>query len=144
MTLPKMTFVGNAVSDPELKFTPSGKAVCKLRVVANARVRGSNGEWSDGDPTFLTVEAWQKLAENICESITKGTQVIAEGTLEVREYEKSDGTRGTAVTLKADAVGVGLQFRSARPDAVVRSDAPADQAGVDPWATGPSDDAPPF
>jgi single-strand DNA-binding protein len=140
MSLPKVTFVGNVVTEPTLTFTPSGKPVAKVRAVAKDRVRGPQGEWSDGDPTFLTIEVWGRPAENAVETLRVGSQVMAEGRLEVREYERNDGTKGTAVTIKADTVGVGTTFKAYVEGGAQRSQGASD----DVWGTAPQDDAPPF
>ena len=141
MSLPRATFVGNVVSEPSLTFTPSGKPVAKVRVVAKDRVRGQTGEWSDGDPSYMNIELWGRPAENLVESVVPGTQIIAEGRIEVREFERNDGTKGTAVTLKADTVGVGVTFKAYAPkDGAERSTGQQ----TDAWASAPATDEPPF
>ena len=69
--LPYITMTGGLVDLPELRFTPSGKAVINFRLASKKRVKDSNGQWTDGDPIYLTVSAWEKLAENVAESLTR-------------------------------------------------------------------------
>lgn len=144
MPLPKITLTGTAVADPEMRFTPAGKAVATIRVATNDRHRGQNGEWTDGPTTYLDVEVWERTAENVVETITKGTKIIAEGRLEVSEFEKRDGGgKGIRVKVKADTIGPSLQFDTySKGEGATRAAAPA----ADPWATPSAggDEPPPF
>jgi single-strand DNA-binding protein len=135
MALPTTTIVGNVVADPELRFTPSNAAVVSFRVAAGERKKDDQGNWVDGDTTFLSVSAWRQLAENVADQVKKGTGVIVTGRLKQRSYDKADGTKVTVVELEADEVGI--QIRKSAPRGVVYQ-APANDAwndGTDPWAT---------
>ena len=72
-----LTIIGNLVDAPELRFTPSGSAVANFTVASTPRTfdRQSN-EWKDGEPLFLRASIWKDAAENVAESLVKGTRVI--------------------------------------------------------------------
>lgn len=136
MTLPYTLVEGNVVNDPELRFTPSGKAVVNFRVAANSK-RQVNGQWEDGDSLFLTCSAWEQLAENIAETVKKGMAVLVYGQLKQREFDDKEGVHRTVVEMDAKNVGVSLRYATAEVKRIERSKAP-DQAG------GKSSDEPPF
>lgn len=108
----QVVFVGNATKDPELRFTPAGKSVASFGLAINKRVKDGD-DWVDGDPTFVNVSAWDGLADNVAESVVKGMRVIVTGRLEVRQYDKDDGTKGTSVDVTADEVGPSLKWATA-------------------------------
>lgn len=138
MNLPFIAFEGNLVADPELRFTPSGDAVANFRVACSDRKK-QDDEWVDGDSTFLTVSCWKKVAENVAESVAKGTKVVVTGKLVQRSYETNSGEKRTVYEVRADTVSVSLRNTVAQPQRVQRSQTDA----RDPWSGG-SDDAPPF
>lgn len=109
----RTTVVGNLTEAPELKFTPSGKAVAAFTVAVNRR-RYENGEWVDAEPSFTRVTAWGQLAENVAESAEKGTRVIVHGTFaEERWTDKESGQPRSAWKLTAESVGLELTFATA-------------------------------
>jgi single-strand DNA-binding protein len=69
------TIVGNLVDDPELRFTNTGIAVANLRVAVTQRVQ-QDGEWRDGDTSFLKVNVWRSQAEHLADSLGKGDRVM--------------------------------------------------------------------
>src|SRR3546814_20707217 len=92
----EITVVGNLVDDPELRFTPSGAAVANFRIASTPRTfdRQTN-EWKDGETLFLTCSVWRQAAENVAESLTRGTRVVVQGRLKSRSYETREGERRT-------------------------------------------------
>jgi len=100
-----VTIVGNVTRDPELRFTPSGLPVCGFGVAWNQRNR-------DGEDTahFFEVTCWQSLAENVSESITKGTRVIVYGRLDWSSWETEQGEKRNQVKLIADEVAASLRW----------------------------------
>lgn len=138
-----ITITGNLVEDPALKFTPSGAAVVNFTVASTPRTfdKASNG-WKDGETLFMRCSLWREAAENVAESLTKGTSVIVVGRLVQRSYDK-DGEKRTVVELQVDEVGPSLRFATAK---VARNGAkaaaPAAAPAADPWAVG--SDEPPF
>ena len=99
MTLNKMMIIGNLGADPELRYTPSGKAVANLRVAVNDRYRGQDGEWQE-DTHWFRVELWEQAAERAAENMRKGHKVYAEGQLRPREFEGNDGQKRTSLEIR--------------------------------------------
>lgn len=110
MTLNKMMIIGNLGADPELRYTPSGKAVTDLRVAVNNNQRGPDGEWVE-DTLWFRVSVWEQAAERLAEQLRKGNKVYAEGQLRVREFEGRDGEKRQSLEL-AFARVVNLERRS--------------------------------
>ena len=130
MTLNKMMIIGNLGADPELRYTPSGKAVANLRVAVNDRVRNAAGEWQD-DTQWFNVEVWDDAAERAAERMRKGNKVFAEGQLRAREWEGKDGQKRTS-----------LEIRFARVLSLERRD-PGEGGSFSVGASEGSMDAPP-
>ena len=146
-----VTVVGNLTGDPELRFTPNGQAVASFTVASTTRVLDrSTNEWKDGDTMFLRCSVWRQYAENVAESLTKGTRVIVTGRLKQRSYETKEGEKRSVVELDVDDVGPALRNATAKVTRAARGEggggfsggsAPAD----DPWAAAPPvSDEPPF
>jgi single-strand DNA-binding protein len=82
---------GNLTRDPELRSTPGGTSVCKLRVAVNSRRKdGQTGEWVD-KPNYFDVTVWGAQGENCANYLSKGRPVAVEGRLDWREWEAKDG-----------------------------------------------------
>ena len=99
MTLNKMMIIGNLGADPELRYTPGGKAVTNLRVAVNDNRKGPDGQWIE-ETLWMRVEVWDQAAERAAEQLRKGHKVYAEGQLRAREYEGSDGQKRTSLELR--------------------------------------------
>src|SRR5699024_10553874 len=91
-----ITVVGNITADPELRFTANGAAVANFTVASTPRTfdRQSN-EWKDGETLFLRCSAWREMAENVAETLSRGTRVIAQGRLRSRTFDTKEGERRT-------------------------------------------------
>lgn len=145
---PVVTFTGNTTADPELKFLPSGKAVASFTIVLSSRVKKGD-EWVDGDPTFIRVSAWEAMAENVVESIHKGSRVTVTGRLSSRAWETKEGEKRTSLELQADDVAASLRFATVQITKATKGGGGQQAPAVDPWATSaptPQVDAgaPPF
>jgi single-strand DNA-binding protein len=162
-----ITIIGNVTNDPELRFTPSGAAVANFTVASTPRTfdRQSN-EWKDGDTLFMRCSVWRDAAENVAESLQRGTRVLVTGRLRSRSYETKEGEKRTVVELDVDEVGPSLRYATAKVNKTSRggggggggfgggggggfsggggggggySGGGGSQAPADdPWATGPS------
>ncbi|HEY1178467.1 MAG TPA: single-stranded DNA-binding protein [Phytomonospora sp.] len=145
-----ITVVGNLVSDPELRFTPSGAAVANFRIASTPRTfdRQAN-EWKDGEGLFLTCNVWRQAAENVAESLQRGMRVIVQGTLKSRTYETREGEKRTVFEVEVEEVGPALKYATAKVTKMNRQGAPASngsgggyansgQGGNDPWAAAPA------
>ena len=116
-----VTIIGNLTDDPELKYTPNGAAVVNFSVAVSRRVKDeSSGQWTDADTSFLRVNAWRSLAENIAESLTRGTRVVVSGRLRQRSWENQDGDKRSVVEIEADEVGPSLTWATAKLETTTR------------------------
>jgi single-strand DNA-binding protein len=136
-----ITVVGNITNDPELRFTPSGAAVANFTVASTPRQfdRNSN-EWKDSETLFMRCSVWRDAAENVAESLQRGTRVIVTGRLKSRTFDTKE-------------VGPSLKYANAKVNKTSRggggfgggsgggSGSGGSSSGGspdDPWATGPS------
>lgn len=105
---------GNLTADPEIRFTPSGTAVAKFRVACTPRrFNRDTNSWEDAETTFLSVEAWRVLAENVAESLKKGTSVLVNGKLRQRSYTSREGEQRTVYEVHDAMVAVDLSWQTA-------------------------------
>jgi len=104
-----VSVVGNVTRDPELRFTQGGMAVASFGVAWNRRKQDGEEEVS-----FFDVTCFRQLAENVAESITKGTRVVVTGTLNQSNWETQDGDRRSKVEILADEVAPSLRWASAQ------------------------------
>jgi single-strand DNA-binding protein len=150
-----ITVIGNITGDPELRFTPSGAAVANFTVASTPRQfdRQSN-EWKDGETLFMRCSVWRDAAENVAESLQRGTRVIVSGRLKSRSYETKEGEKRTVIEMEVDEVGPSLRYATAKVNKTQRGgggggfgggqQGGGQQGGFggqqqeDPWATGPS------
>jgi single-strand DNA-binding protein len=152
-----ITVVGNLTNDPELRFTPSGAAVASFTVASSSRyLDKATNEWKDAEPVYMRCSVWRQYAENVAESLQKGTRVIVTGRLKQRSYETREGEKRTVMEMEVDDVGPALRYATAKVNKVQRQgggfggDSGGTSAGAsdDPWASSPSagagSDEPPF
>jgi single-strand DNA-binding protein len=99
----RVVLVGNLTKDPELRHTPSGTAVCKLRLAVNTRQKDPQGNWGD-KPNYFDVTVWGNQGESCAQYLSKGRPVGVDGRLDWREWEAQDGTKRQAVEIIADSV----------------------------------------
>jgi len=108
-----VTIVGNVTRDPELRYTPSGAANASFGVAVNRRWRDSQtNDWKE-QVSFFDVVCWREMADNVCESLSKGTRIVVTGRLEQRSWEDSDGNKKSKVEIVADEIGPSLRWASA-------------------------------
>ena len=167
-----ITVVGNLTADPELRFPPAGAAAANFTVASTPRIfdRQSN-EWKDGDALFMRCNIWREAAENVAESLTRGSRVIVQGRLKQRSYETREGEKRTVVELEVDEIGPSLRYATAKVSKAGRGggggggfggssggsgggrpSSNANVGGDDPWGNAPQagsfggsgDDEPPF
>jgi len=100
----RVVLVGNLTRDPELRHTPSGTSVCKLRIAVNSRQKDSStGEWGE-KPNYFDVTVWGNQGESCARFLSKGRPVAVDGRLDWREWEAQDGSKRQAVEIIADTV----------------------------------------
>jgi single-strand DNA-binding protein len=134
MSLNSVVLVGNLVEDPELRFTPSGVPMAKLRVAVNRRWRDQNGDWQE-DTSFFSGTVWRDQAESVAESLQKGARVIIAGRLEQRSWETQEGDRRSVVEIQIDEIGPSLRFATASVTKTSRGG--GDWSGGSPTPPGP-------
>ncbi len=126
-SLNKVFLLGNLTRDPDLRGLPSGQSVCELRLAVNRRYV-SNGQEVD-DTCFVDVVVWGKSAANCKQFLTKGSQVMVEGRLQLDQWEDRNGG-GQRSRLRV--VAENIQFMNRRS---------AGEGGYP--GSGPDDGAPP-
>lgn len=116
-----ITVVGNLTADPELRFTQSGAAVASFTVASTPRTfdKGS-GEWKDGEALFLRCNVWRQVAENVAESLARGSRVLVSGRLRQRSFETKEGEKRTVIELDVDEIGPSLRYATAKVNRVSR------------------------
>jgi len=102
-SLNKVMIIGNLGSEPEMRFTPNGSPVTSFRVATNRVYTTSEGERKQETEWFAVV-AWDKLAEQCNQFLTKGRLVYAEGRLRTRTWEGQDGQKHYRTEIIANRV----------------------------------------
>ncbi len=109
-----LTLVGNLTGDPELRFTPSGAAVANFTVASTPRTFDrQTSEWKDGETVFMRCSIWREAAENVAESLHRGTRVVVSGRLVSRSWDTAEGEKRTVMEMQADEIGPSLKYATA-------------------------------
>lgn len=103
LTLNKVMIIGNVGTEPEMRFTPNGNPVTSFRVATNRVYTTPDGERKQ-ETEWFTVVAWNRLAENCNQYLTKGQRVYAEGRLHTRSWEGQDGQQHARSEIVANRV----------------------------------------
>ena len=136
MALPTLTGTARLTADPELRITTTGTTIARLNLAFNARKKDpGTGEWVDGDVFFVSATLFGSLAENACESLGKGVEVVVSGRLKTRQWETDGGEKRTAVELLVDEVGPALRWAQATVRKTGRTSpaAPAESSVAPPF-----------
>ena len=129
-----VTLVGNLTDDPELRFTAQGAAVANFRIPVSKRNRDpQTNEWKDGDTSFFRINVWRQLAENVAETLTRGTRVIVTGTLKMRQWETQEGEKRSVVEIEATEVGPSLKWATAKIETTSRQSGGQAASGGGDW-----------
>lgn len=144
MRHPVVTITAHTGGEPELRYTNSGIAVCKVRAAWSKDIPPATpgGEWDRENTTWVTVEWWRKTAEQVAElAIGKGDMVRVTGSLFMEEFTRRDGSIGQALKLTADgtpAVWPKRDGQGGRPQgpAGTPENRPGGQGGTAPADTG--------
>ncbi len=117
-----VTLTGNITRDPELRFTPSGQAVATFGLAVNRRWQNrQTNEWEE-QTSFFDVKCWAQMAENVSESLTRGSRVVVTGRLEQRSWETDNGDKRSKVEVVADEIAPSLRWATAQITKNERSD----------------------
>jgi single-strand DNA-binding protein len=146
----QVMLVGNLTDDPELRFTPNGAAVANFRLAVTPRVRDGDS-WKDGETSFFRINVWRQQAENVAETLQKGTRCIVVGRLRTRSWETPEGEKRSVTEVEADEIGPSLKFATAKVERSSRGGSGGGGGGGD-WAGsaagaskgGQFNDEPPF
>jgi single-strand DNA-binding protein len=142
----RVVLVGNLTRDPELRHTPSGTAICKLRVAVNSRQKDpATGEWGE-KPNYFDVTVWGNQGESCAQYLSKGRPVGIDGRLDWREWEdKQTGQKRQAVEIIADSVQfLGSRGEGGESQYIPSSDVAADQSDFAKAGAAAADDDIPF
>ena len=137
---------GYVATEPRFKKVAGDTSSAQLRVAYTSRRRDKEtGEWSDGPTSFVNVQCWRTLADNVSMSVHKGEPVLVMGRLQIRRFEDAEGAPRTAVEIEATSVGHDLtrgvaQFSRTRWPAAT---AAAEAAALSGGAPGSDDGAEP-
>lgn len=144
MNEPTISLIGNLAADPELRFTPSGAAVANFTVIQTPRrFNRQTEEWTDGTPISMRCNVWRGQAENVAESLTRGTRVMVTGRLVQRSWDdRNSGETRYRMELEVDEVGASVKFATVK---VTKAECQgADAARQSSGDQGGAYDEPPF
>src|SRR5690606_20661485 len=96
-----VNLIGRLTKDPELKYTPSGMAICKFTVAVNRDFTNQSGE---READFINCTAFKKTAENLSNYQTKGSQIGVVGRIQTGSFEGQDGKRVFTTDVIVDRV----------------------------------------
>lgn len=99
--LNKIILIGRLTRDPELRYTPNGKAVAGFTLAVDRNRTNASGE---READFIDIVVWEKQAEIVANHLGKGRLVAVEGRLQIRSYETQDGQRRKAAEVVAQSV----------------------------------------
>ena len=111
---PEITIIGNLAGDPELRWTASGHAVANFTVAQTPRTKNQQGEFVDDETLWVRCSVWREMAENVAETLSKGTRVVVTGKLKARSFETNEGQQRTNWELDVDEVGPSLRWATAQ------------------------------
>lgn len=142
-----LTITGNLPDAPELRFTQSGIAVASFTVMQTKREKQGD-QYVDGAKNGLRVTVWRDMAENVAESLAKGSRVTVTGRLEPQNWQdRESGANRYGWELVADDVAVSLRFHTAQPNKVDRRNGGGQRGQQAPQGGAPQGggyDDPPF
>lgn len=129
-----VTVVGNCTRVPEVRYSNAGKPIANLSVAITARKKNASGTWENGDTSFFDVVCFDRLAENVAESVSKGQRIVVSGALKQSSWEK-DGQKRTKVEIVAEEIALSLRWDAIVPDAPKppKAKVPAQQFDEEPF-----------
>lgn len=150
MALPTITGEFRAAADPELRFSASGVAVAKIRLVSSSRrLNKDTNEWEDDKTCWIDCTVFKDTALHLAESVTKSDLVTVVGKLQTDEWEDEQGNKRSKLTMIADSIGPSLRFRDmphgqGQAQRTQGAEGQAPDMANDPWATPSATEEPPF
>ena len=107
-SLNKVLLMGNLTRDPELRYIPSGSAVCSFTIASNRVYKTPNGEKKE-EVSFVRVVVWGRMGEICSEYLKKGRPVFVEGRLQSRSWDGPDGQKRNTI----EVIALNVQFLGA-------------------------------
>lgn len=141
MAFAQITIIGNLGGDPEMRYTPNGKAVTDFNVAVSHSKPDGRGGWTE-DTNWFKVSVWGKFGETIVEKYRKGDRILVSGRFKAREYTARDGRKGTALEITGDSVEFALRPPKEGNDGSFSAPAPRDEPSAPPVKDDPDDDLP--
>lgn len=137
-SLNKVMLIGNLTRDPELRYTPSGTAVCSFSVATNRSWTPSDGSERREETEFHRIVAWNKLAELCSQLLTKGRKVYVEGRLQTRSWETPDGNKRFATEVVSEDMVILDSRRSEgeKPESEDKNEAKVKETDKEPEGKG--------
>ena len=120
--LNSIVLIGRLTKDPELRYTPSGKAVATLRLAVD---RGTTNPQGEKETDFIDVVVWERQAETVANYLQKGRLIAVQGRLQIRQYETQEGQRRE----RAEVVASQVRFMTP-PSIIVFTRAPPIGSGA--------------
>ena len=102
--LNKVILGGRVVADPELKQTPSGVSVVRIRMAVNRRYSSRNAEQTEPQADFFDVVAWRQTAEFVSKYFRKGSSICVVGSIQTRTWQDQQGQKRYSTEIVADEV----------------------------------------
>ncbi len=109
-----VTVVGNLTRDPEIRYTTGGAAKASFGMAVSRRWQNRQSQEWEEQTSFFNVVCWREMAENVSESLGKGSRVVVTGRLEQRSWETENGEKRSVVEIVADEVGPSLRWATAQ------------------------------
>ena len=100
----KVVLLGNLTRDPELKKSPAGVSVAKLRMAVNETYRDRQSGQPKEVTCFVDVAVWDKQADSCGQYLTRGSQILVEGRLVYEEWKNAQGESRNRLSVRADRV----------------------------------------
>lgn len=101
--LNKVLLAGRLTADPELRYLPSGAAVCDMRIASGRTYYDKNAGERKEETLFINATAWGQSAEFVSKYFNKGKAIFIEGRLKLDEWER-DGQRHSRISVVAERV----------------------------------------
>ncbi|MEW8969235.1 MAG: single-stranded DNA-binding protein [Mesobacillus sp.] len=117
----QVTLVGRLTRDPELRFTPDGKAVSNITLAVNRHYKNASGEI---EADFVHCILWGKTAENTANYCKKGAVLGVTGRIQTRNYDNQEGKR----VYVTEVVAEGVRFLSSKPSGARETQQPSQQS----------------
>jgi single-strand DNA-binding protein len=136
-----VTIVGNLADDPELRYTQGGVAVVSVRVGSTPRTfNRQTSAWEDGETVWVRCTAWREVAENVAQSLTKGSRVVVTGRLKAPSaYQSAQGEARASLELEIEEIGPSLRYATASVSRRAReAGSGAGAVAGDPWGDAPA------